>query len=588
MTHLHDYRLLLNAPIGYSKNPLVIRSDVPRIIVDEDFSSPPSARNHSIDKLPPEITAHITNMLNQHDTLSLAYTSKTMATQCFVRLYEKVVVDSHYTQFNKEYPHYHTYINLLYNFKKFIRNRRSQGVKSLHVVSLPDLTNIYDADVSRLLHEFFALLTNLHELVWLLDNFRLEYLRRLPNHACLTRLELNIKYSNYLGELAPGKAVEDNEYLFPNLVTFHIRPFLNLRRLVKLLNNLLVARNSHHVRQSLRSLKLARFDSDTTLLVPPARELANPAALDSTDDDHHEYELDTLEAVFVRSHMGRLNGLIELSLNNMLVSERDAQILSKSVDLTKIRRLELKNVSEYGARPEDDPRRGVLGQLAPQLSQLIELRLDYREASIDTIGPFLHSLENLRSLDMVVRLNDIKKACTDVSAMYMDYGTAISRQKHMEHFCVEIREESSFCDIVVPTPLPIIKSLKNLTNLRSIRLNAGDRTQSVEALLEVLRSLPKLEILDVFGAKAGGAPNLGLGMIHPNVYDEWFKVQHVALLYWRAQIGLRYVRIHKCVFEIYDGVANPRDGIDWWFDSQVRVGWDQSPDDIGRRNGLTF
>lgn len=583
MAHLHDYRLLLNAPIGYSKNPLRAHQDVPRTLsTPQLLCETEKSGVFSLETLPPEILLKVAHLLNQHDALSMAYASKTLFGIYSGRIYEKVVVDSHYTQFSKEYPPFCTYVNLLYNFKKFIKNKRLGAVKALHVVGLPDLTNIYDADVNRLLHVFFSLLLNLHELVWLLDNFKLDYLKRLPNHDALARLELNIKYSNYLCELLPATRADDAEYFFPNLAVFHIRPFVNLRRLVRLINNLLVARGGHHVRLNLRSLKLARFDRDTTVLVPPARELATPAILDPFDDDHHEYELDTLQAVFMRSRLGSLAGLTELSLNNLLVCEKDAELLAKLVNLALLRRLELKNVSEYGSTPPETAKVGFLGKLAPQVQHLTELRLDYREASEDSVGPFLHALKELKALDMVVRINDIKKAHTNIDAMFLDYGLAIAQEGNLERFCVEIREENSFCDIVSATPIALISSLRSLSNLKSVRLNAGDGTATVEVLLSVLKDLPKLEMLDVFGARAGGAPNLGLGMIHPNVYDEWFKVQHVALLYWQAQNGIRYVRIHRCVFEFFDGTANPRDGIDLWFDSKVRVGWEQCADEEGR------
>lgn len=570
MAHLQDY--LLNAPIGYSKKPLMVRPSVLR--PERELQTPsPKPGNHVFERLPPEIAAHIAKMLNQHDTLSLAYTCRKMAALCLDRIYEKVVVDSHYTQFSKEYPAHVTYINLLYSFKKFIRQKRGH-VRALHVVSLPDLTNLYDADVSTLLHAFFALLLALHELVWVLDNFRLEYLRKLPNHKLLTRLELNVKYSNYLGELGAAK-VDESEYMFPNLVSFHIRPFLNLRRLAKLLHNLLVAQNAEHVRQNLRSFKLARFDHDTTVLVPPARELISSAL---TADEVHEYELDTISTVFLKSKVGRFSALTELLLNNMLVRASDAQTLVSGVDLQKLRRFELKNVSEYGQADEQSASGGFLLQLGPYLQDLAELRLDFREASHDTVAPFLRSLGELRALDVVIRLNDMKIARVNLDSMYQEYGMAIAHQKRLERVCVEIREENLFCDIVSATPVAIITQLAGLEHLQSVRVNVGDGTR-VETLLGVLAQLPKLEILDVCGSRAGGAPNLGLGMIHPNVHDEWFKVQHVALLYWRAQNALRYVRIHRCIFEYSDGIAQPRDGIDRWFDLKVRVGWEQTDDE---------
>lgn len=89
--------------------------------------------------------------------------------------------------------------------------------------------------------------------------------------------------------------------------------------------------------------------------------------------------------------------------------------------------------------------------------------------------------------------------------------------------------------------------------------------------MNLLRTLDHLIYLDDYGQTAGGAPNLGLGMVHPSVFDEWFKVQHVALLYHEAQTHLNYVRIKSYIFDFDDDAANPRSGIDRWFEEKVRV-----------------
>lgn len=562
--------LHFNAPIGYAKNPLLTKTG--SLTPENAYPSPPPpAGSLTLDKLPQEIKLRIANSLGQLDALSLACACRATLGPCLARLYDKVVVDSCYTQFSKEYDPSITYINLLYNFKKLLRSTLVGKIKALHVLSLPDLTNIYDAEVNAMLDRFFENMAFLHELVWLLDNFRLEYLRKLPNHALLTRLELNIKFANYLGELS---AIDDSTYAFPNLVHFHIRPFYNLRRLVKLLNNLLVAQNAQHVRKHLRTLKLARFDKDTTILVPPARELSNPVSPDTTEDAPHDYELDTLQTVFVWSNLGVLQGLAELLLNNLLVAESDATLLIKSVPMQQLTRLELRNVSEYGDSGDTDAGLGgFLARLAPLLDSLQMLHLDYRETTRDSVGSFLARLPaSLHELDLVVRMNDVKRAQVNLSSMYFEYGEAVLRQRKLKTLLVELREESAFCDLVGSTPRELLQGLQLLHRLENLRLNVGDNHR-VDAFLQLLQGLRNLRILDVFGATAGGAPNLGLGMMHPNVYDEWFKVQHVALLYWRAQNNLHYVRINKCIFEYTrDGVANPRDVIDRWFESKVRVG----------------
>lgn len=541
--------LHFNAPIGYSKTPLLPKPNMPRTLVQDLYSPPPPQL--AIDKLPKEIRVQIASELNQYDKLSLAQTNKAFAQTTLPHLYRKIVVDSCYTEFTKEYDFSCTYINLLYSFKKFIRFQGNHHIHELHVLSLPDLTNTYDTDVNNQLLVFFGHLHHLKHLVWLLDNFRLEFLRRLPDHALVARLLLNVKFSNYLGE-----PLAEDGFFFPNLVSLHVRPFHNLKRLVKLVNVLVAC--DGNVCSQLQSLKLARFDKDTTVLVPPVLELNHPPQ----GDDH---ELDTIEAVFSRRNLRRLPGLTELSFNNILVGALDGVLLAEAVNLAQLRRLELRNVLEHGDS-------GFLGHLAPFLAQLTHLHLDYRETHKDTVGGLLEGLCSLQALDLVVRINDIKRHNVDVEAMYADYAFSILKQVHLTKLSIEVREENSFCDVVRPTPIALFGGLHGL-RLRSLRLNSGETAHGVDILLDLLQNLKELEVLDVFGQKAGGAPHLGLGMAHPNIYDEWFKVQHVALLYWQAQCNLRYVRINKCIFEYTEGVANPRDVIDRWFEGQVRVGF---------------
>lgn len=545
----------MNAPIGYAKYPIQTQTDVSHSVLEPDYTiTPPPPGSRTIDLLPPEILDYITGILSQNDTISLALTCKALEKPCLDRLYARVVVDSKYTQFNRENSRSYTYINLLYSLKRFLHSKRTLAVKALYVVSLPDLLWLNDPQMKELQLNFFGSLSNLHELVWLTSFFDTDYLMQLPSHGLLTRLETNV---------ARGTLEMQSSFSFPNLETLSIRPFSSKHALACLV-----------LGQTLRSLKLAQFADDPAMLLPPARYLANPDEYMEANHPRHEKSrmgCGISELIHGSEGLGIMPALTALSLDNLLVSEEDAHRIARGLVLGQLRRLELKNVSEVG--PVQGSRVGFLGHLGPGVPALQHLRLDFREAAPDTVGPFLKCAKDLKSLDLVVRMNDVKKTYVDVDAMYVDYGETIGDLQKLEHLCVEVREEVELLDKTLATPVLMLEALTKLTKLRTLRLNGNEGGHAVETFLDLLRKLPKLTMLDVFGKWAGGPPNLGLGMVHPNVFDSWFKVQHVALLYWRVQSLLKYIRIRECVFEVRDGVANPRSHLDRWFDSRIRPGW---------------
>lgn len=561
---------LLDVPIGYTKNPIEPQHTPPRSFTP--CFEPPSSS--ILDGLPHEICSLVALFLNQHDTLNLALTCKELAAACLPRLYHTINVDADYTEFSKEYDLSSTYIKLLYSFKKLIqRYRRQFPIHVLSVVSLPDSMNIYDIDINEQLLRFFLTLDGLHSLSWLLDNFKLEYLKRLPCQALVHKLNLNIKFSNYLGELTSGCPL----FHFVNLRDFHIRPFYNQSRLVKIIDCLLVCADANAVERNLHSLRLSRFDKDTNAVLPSPRELDSAlweaAAREGLyTPQAREYELGTLQAVFRRSNLQHVRlSLTELCLNDFLVCERDAELLAVATDLAKLRRLELRNVSEYCQSQLEEELPGFLVTLAPLLLSLTHLNVDYRETRRDSVPLLLGSCPGLLELDLVIRMNEIKAQHVDVELLYREYAAKLLEQTKLKKLLVELREENSFCDVAQPTPTVLIHGIRKLRQLLALRLNPSDSNHGVEEFLQLLKNLSRLEVLDVFGTRAGGAPHMALGAVHPNVYDEWFKVQHVAFLYGETQKLLRYVRINKCIFEHTD-TMEPRNEIDRWFEGRVRVG----------------
>lgn len=634
---------LLDSPVFYCKSPVVYESyhdprstkslDELKIYFQNEHISKP-IKDNTLDKLPFEIRLKIANQLSQFDCLNLLRTNKAMYLSTIPRLYQHIIIDQDYSQFNREYEfkHYNnmddfndyedfscSYIKSPYNFKRFLHyyiqlhlahendssNYNKFGpsetfpyIRKIQCINIPDSLNIYDYELNYNLSEFFLKLSHLNELIWLNDNFKLEYLEMLPNRRSISTLVLNIKFSNYLTELHTPKSLDYNSDVsddeesskilqFPNLTNFQIRPFQNSNRLIKIINSLLTNTNPKTISEHLKILKISRFDKDISVLVPPCNELVTTSEVSPLN----ELDLGTIKSLFTYSDMKHLNNLSILLFNNCLLTPDDSTTLQNSINLGNLKKLELKNVSEYqrinttvGNQNElrDSLQTSFIVRIGPHLTNLQHLLIDYRECLTDSVPEFLNILPSnkLQSLDLTIRYNQtkLKSFNEDIREYYIAYSRSLVSQNKcnsLKKLSIETKEENTFCDLSIPLPSDFFYTeLRQCTNLRSLRLNPCDSNSS-EKVLQLISNLPKLTMLDVFGTRAGGAPHLGLGMVHPAIFDEWFKVQHVAILYLQHNSRLRYIRINKCIFEC-DGenvLVNPRDGIERWFNERARVGF---------------
>ncbi|WPK27747.1 hypothetical protein PUMCH_005146 [Australozyma saopauloensis] len=550
--------LNFNAPVGYSKKPL--NSALSTIKTPESWVELPKSGAFSLEQLPTDVVLLILRFTGQLDVLNLACTSSTMANLCLCRIHDTIIVDSSYTPFNKEHSLGATYVNLLFYFKKLLRTYNGKyAIRKFSVVDLPDLFNVYDAELNNLIKLFLARLNHLNELVWLLDGFRLEHLMQLSEHN-LSRIDVKVYTSSHPSETKRRILKAD----FPDLKALSLSPIPTLRKLAELLKEFL---SSHSTK--LDALALSRYNSKLASFVPTAEELSS---LDESVDTTHraDLETDSLTTIFETMRPDVYGSLTQLTLEHMLVSFKDAELLRASVNMTQISLLRLSNISEYEIEESRLQEHGFLGRLGPLLVKLEHLQLDFRETQRDTIGPFLRCVNSLSSLDLVVRMNEVKKSHINLEAVYLQYIAALQKHSFLRKLSLEFREESQNCDAVENAPLHFIDNLKCFSQLSSLRISSGNEHHK-QRLVDLLRHLSKLRVLDDYGTHAGGAPNLGLGMVHPNVFDEWFKVQHVAFLYQQAQCQLQYVRIKKRIFEFEDGTVNPRVGIDRWFENRVRV-----------------
>lgn len=612
---------LFNSPVGYSKKPLIPPLINSSCQEKNEFHPNEIPKRNRLDTLPFEVRAKIANELSQFDCLNLLRTNKAMYMSTMPRLYQHIVIDENYSQFNKEIsfkyyektvknrPDYRkehscTFVKSSYNFPRLLTHyillyetkfkycepsniptSSFPYIKTLKCLELPDSLNTYDHELNDQISDFFTTLVHLRELIWLNDNFRLEYLGSLPNTSSIQTLVLNIKFSNYLSELSSEPPEHSDSELissvsslkpltFPNITNFQIRPFQNSTRLQRIINNLLVGENISQVLQNLRVLKIARFDKDVNVLVPPCGELVS-----ANSDSLNELDLHTIRSLS-ESKLGYLSNLQVLLLNNCLLSPSDADLLLKSVNLKNLKTLELKNVSEY-QRITQTTTEGIedsfLTRICDHIGQLEHLALDFREAYTDTVWLFLSNLksEALKSLDLILRYNSTKLEQFSMNGLYLCYAQSLvsgNKKKTVTKLSIEIKQENQFCDLIIPLPSnKFYHELSQFKQLTALRINPNV-SHDCHEVLQMVESLPKLKFLDVFGAQAGGAPNLGLGMVHPTIYDDWFKVQHVAIMYFHPNSQLKYIRINRCVFERKDEVI-PRDGLDGWFSQLVRVGY---------------
>lgn len=556
----------LNAPIGYSKNPLIIKSNF-------DFKS--SKLNNKIVKdntgfllvsLPIEIKLMIINLLSQYDVHNLLQTCKSLYDLSIIRLYQNIIIDENYNRFSneKEYNMMFnlpcTYINNQYSFKRFINtiNDAPRGkftIKKFQVYNLPKSLNIYQyySDLST----FFSKFDNLNDLIWLNDaSFNLSWLEILPHKEKLIKLSLHLK------------DIPQQFPYFPNLLKFQFEPF-KLKFLIPIskLNN------------NLTSLTLSK-DKVTNCLLPNCYDLSivrRGNDLNAIHTKYYDIELKSINKLV--KNIDYMNNLSKLSLNNILVTESDAKLLSNSINISKLTDLILTNISEYQIVNYENEQNysSFLLSLSPYLENIENLSLDYRQLNIDSVPQFLPQLnkQKLKSLDLVIRLNSTKNI-GDGYEFYNQYGSIILDFENLTKLSIEMRREfdnaadaSNFHTLTTfPEDLEFISQLYKLSKLSSLRINPSD---NVDNLMTTIPKIKNLKILDVFGNKAGGSPNLGLGMVHPSIYDEWFKVQHIALAYCQQNCDLEYIRIGDCIFECGKSVVNPRKGLDGWFSSKVRV-----------------
>lgn len=549
-----------NSPIGYSKNPIVDQAltkdidpyndkkksleTIPTESVKKNGNEKLSQGNNreysgnplnskGLQYLPYEILELILLELSQFDLLNLLKTNHRMYDIVHPKLFENVIIDGNFSAFNKEFPRFHIqsinnstkklnaiYINSNYNFKKFLVNYHEarRPIFRFQCVCLPDSVTIIDQHLESLLIKLFSQLDQLQEFIWVPRNFDCRYLSYLPKDLLSLKINLN-KETGF-----------ENLFKFNQLEMLHINSYKTIQNLTKLVQ---VFERTH---DSLVSLKIGKKEVKYSEIPnPPSSQLMS---LEGVAND--------LKRICTYGYPH----VTKLSLTGLMVQEDDFAHLNDSINLGNLVDLELGQLIESKTLETSS----FLEKLGPKLTNIKYLSLDYRESHKDNVPKFLKTINKLTKLNLIARINDTKP--------FKDYLYAEALQYHkpsLTHLAINFKLETGINFIDLPINLSLI-DLSELKQLKSLKFNSNNEANNVC----VIQNLPNLKYLQLFGLKAGGAPNLGLGMIHPNIFDEWFKVQHVALIYYDNNQNLDYIKINNCLFECKDKVI-PRDGIDNWF-----------------------
>lgn len=558
------------------------------------------------DKLPFEIRLKIAGELNQYDALSLMRVNKAFFQSTVIRLYHTIVVDPSYSQFNQEIyqselqnhdqsVNTSTFIKMKYSLKSFLKiisqempvelptadhSTAHYGtlINKMQFVELPDGFNS-PFDLNFFTFMSVKKLERLNRFFWSSDEeLSFEIVNRLPNKSNLNSLHVSVDFKKV-------RASTEFEAFkgFNNLEKLSLEPFLNSFNLFQIFKNLLEGNND---KLNLKMLRLARVNSSHNFIKNPSSSLLvlTNYIIDNEPIRLSDYDMNCILNLFILFSAAetRLEDLRTFSLDSIVVSTMDAKRLDSVMNLANLKHLELKNVTEVQL-PEDvhsplsmndlytrlDP--GFLKYLGKKTKNLTKLSIDYRESLRDTVPAFIHGLENLEELDVTIRWN-VTKLCSIQSWKHLCFlylKAILKHSKTLKKLSLDTKEDSVFCDLHKLIFTDCLLELSGLEKLESLRLH-GYSLQPCASLLA--SSMKQLKYLELFGSGAGGAPHMGLQVVHDGVLDDWLRVQHVAVAINEQNEHIQFIKIDKCLFEVQGkGKLLPRDGLEGWFDSKVRV-----------------
>lgn len=497
----------------------------------------------ALDALPCEVAAVVAAHLDQYDCARLAVASRAMYAACMPRLCSTVVVDPGSTPYDRDIPSSLscTYINLTRGLRRFLRV--APRVHALRVVALPDLMSVHDEVLARALAAFLRAQTTLRELVWTPPSFQWAWLAHLSQTDMLQVLDISMAATD--AAAAAAADIEDKNGIrgagarFCNLLRFRLSSPVLLAQFGRL----------EGACAQVRSLVVDR--ALQIRVWPPATELArNPTA---------DLDVDTVRCVLTSPRPL----LVDLTLSGVLVCEADAALLQDAVCLPQLQRLVLHQVAECGPRTGD----GFLLAVAKHLHHIRELHLDFREGAQDTVAPALNAIATrapLAALALVVRVNNAKLIYSDADHIYKAHARAVAAFPCLQKLSLKVCQELAFCDLIVPTPDILGRSMGRLRLLQKLQLHA----LTTNLLVEWLAPLDKLRFLDVRDTRdVHVQPTLVMGETVVGPREE---IQQIAQQHFQANPSLISIRIDNTVFGVDRSTANVQSDASFnWFDHHM-------------------
>ncbi|CDK27304.1 unnamed protein product [Kuraishia capsulata CBS 1993] len=595
-------RSYIDAPIGYAGAPLIPRGRHKAVVKPQlrDHATSgegvTSQRGFSLLSLPDELLLSTFSLLSQYDVIKLISMNEKLRELSRKKLYESIVIDSNFSQFEEEYNiRSHSYIKSRYALRKFFDHIQENpdlaaSVKSLVYADSAGEDGMLEVQtVTGYLKQVLPLCTSLETLDWFQSHaVDFKVLKCLGAPEKLRKLALSMSFGALQRGILEFMTAHFN---LANLESLSIKPFHSSGLLANIIQILLRDTNI----SNLKSLRCVKHDTLTDLLKSPAATL--PV---SHESESRSLDLDTI-LVLCSSlrHLHRKKAKLDLEqfcLKSCIVRPTDFDTLNSTINLGALEGLFLEEMTVMDSTNPNPilvsgnqlERKSFLDSLGYSLASIQRLTIDIRQINIDSVPALIRQLTGLQELDVAIRWNESKlSSYPSRVALCLEYADAIlGHRKTLKKLAIESSHEvTRYKRALLGLPDEMFESLflgpeSEFPELQSLRLNVPFNIIALSREILFSERLPKLARLWIFGQEAGGRPHMGLGNPFPGVFDEWILDQHVVYNicnYVARKKVLKYLKIEKCLFEIdyaEDGRIEDvhfKNNLDSWFDEKTRV-----------------